>query len=123
MLERIVHIGVASVNRRVEDLKEVDERTSQLCHGELVEVVVEGGFGAEQSRIFGIEAEDQPDTEDIETLESNDAILVNILLEEFVVNDTHKIAGFDGHFHLSLEVCVALVHEEREARIFLLEVL
>lgn len=46
-----------------------------------------------------------------------------VLGEEFVVQDADDLTGLDGHFQFLLEVDVGIVHEERQAVVFFLQVL
>ena len=94
---------------------------------------MKSGTRLEQSRIFGIEAENQPHTkyikaaEDVVRNKAFDFRLLtfdySVLFQQFVVDNAHKFASLDRHFHLVFEVVIALIHKELQAVVLLFEVL
>ena len=89
---------------------------------EEVEVVMKSRAAIEEPGVLGIETENKSHAKDIKALERRDAVLVNILLQQFVVNDTDEVSRFDRDLHLSLEVRIAFIDEELQAIVFFLEV-
>ena len=85
-------------------------------------VVVKGGVPAEDAGVFGVEAEDEADAENVETAERARIGGVAVLGEKFVVEEPDELSRLDGDFELAAGVFVAFVHEEVEAVVFFLEI-
>ncbi len=111
--EVVSEVGVAAAGGGVEDVEEFDEGVAGVFPAPAFEVGGEAAGGAEEAGVFGVEAEDDADAEDIEGALGGGVLRVFVLGEEGVVEAAHEFAGFDGDLDLfSFAGLGCLVYEE-----------
>ena len=84
---------------------------------------MESCAAVEKTGIFGVETEHQPHAEDIKAAERFGTVFVDVLLKQFIIDDSDQLSGFDADFHLAFEMFVTFIHKELQAVVFLFEVL
>ena len=110
--ERIIQIRVALCNRGVEHTKELDECLTKVRERYVPQVVVEHGVPPKQSRILGIECEDEANAEDVEALLTVRITHVAVFLRERVIQSADELPRLDGDLHLLCNVFIVCIHEK-----------
>ena len=119
----LVQIGIAFFVRSVEDLEKVDQGAAEILRGKGSEIIMELVLDGEDPGVLGIEAEDEPDAEDVQAFQREFSLLVDIMLEDPVVKLADDVAGLQGKFHFPFDVVLCCIGQEGQTVVIAGEVL
>ena len=76
----------------------------------------------EHTGVLGIEAEHQPHTELVQTLERFGVFLIVVLLQERIIEKSDDFTGLDGDLHLATDMLAAGIRQEGQTVILLFQI-
>ena len=110
-----IHVRITFVFRLIKDPEQVDQRIPHVLRLVRIQIVMEHGMTAEQTRILGIQAEDKTHTESVQALLGLLVRRVFILLVESIIELAYDLAGLHGYLHLFRQGGMFFFHKELHA--------